>query len=170
MNYYFQALSQEFLGATVSFLPEFLSGLFVLSFFYLLNFFAGLIFKSMAKRSLDKKHNVWNILRTVTRLILLIIGVVTMLGTWGIDVSAIITGLGLTGFAFGFALKDTLSSILAGVMIMLYRPFSINDKIETCGVEGTVKSIDVRYTTIEDNGHLHLIPNSKIMTEKVTIV
>ena len=57
-------------------------------------------------------------------------GLVTALGTLGVDVSALVAGLGLTGFALGFAVKDTISNILAGVLLLVYRPFSKKDYVE----------------------------------------
>ena len=61
--------------------------------------------------------------------ILLLIGVISALGTIGIDISAMVAGLGLTGFALGFALKDILSNLISGVLILLYEPFKLNDSI-----------------------------------------
>ena len=62
--------------------------------------------------------------------------IITVLGTWGFDVSALLTGLGLTGFALGFALQDVLSSCIAGMLILFYRPFQLHSKISTMEVEG----------------------------------
>ena len=67
------------------------------------------------------------------KITVLIFGVITALGTLGVDVSALVAGLGLTGFALGFALKDTISNLLAGVLILLYRPFGIGNRIKISG-------------------------------------
>ena len=61
---------------------------------------------------------------------LVVFGVITALGTVGINVSALVAGLGLTGFALGFALKDALSNVLAGALILSYRPFRRGERIE----------------------------------------
>ena len=94
----------------------------------------------------------------------------TALGTVGINVSALVAGLGLTGFAVGFAFKDTLSNILSGVLILLYRPFIIGDKIKIADFEGEVISIDLRYTTLNAETGRVLIPNSKCFTDPVTVL
>lgn len=96
--------------------------------------------------------------------------IITVLGTWGVDISALIAGLGLTGFALGFALKDVLASCIAGILILFYRPFQLNSKITVMGVEGTVIDIDLRYTTLQNKNEKHLIPNSKLISEKITIL
>ena len=51
-----------------------------------------------------------------------VFGAVTALGTSGIDVSALVAGLGLTGFALGFAFRYVLSNVLAGVLILMLPP------------------------------------------------
>ena len=73
----------------------------------------------------------------------MIIGFITALGTMGIDVSAIVAGLGLTGFAFGFAFKDMLSNFISGIMIFIYEPFKLGDTIEVDGKTGKVVDINL---------------------------
>ncbi len=101
---------------------------------------------------------------------LTIFGFITALGTLGINVSALVAGLGLTGFALGFALKDTISNLLSGVLILLYRPFEKGNRIKISGYEGIVVSIDLRYTELESEGNKVLIPNSKLFTDSVTVL
>src|SRR5205085_4136301 len=98
----------------------------------------------------------------------LIFGVVTALGATGLDVSALIAGLGLTGFALGFALKDVLSNLLSGIMLLLYRPFQIGDHIRMGEFEGTIQTIRMRDTLVHAaDGRLIIIPNTKLITEVV---
>ena len=105
-----------------------------------------------------------------TKIGLIIFGFVTALGTIGINVSALVAGLGLTGFALGFALKDVVSNLIAGSMILLHRPFKVHDKIGVAGHEGKVIDIDLRYTTIEADGKKVLIPNSTLFTKEISIL
>lgn len=103
-------------------------------------------------------------------IVIVIFGIVTALGTLGIDISALVAGLGLTGFALGFALKDSISNLLSGVLILLYRPFKTGDRIKIAGFEGLIISIDLRYTALESEGNRILIPNSKLFTDPVTVL
>jgi small-conductance mechanosensitive channel len=100
-------------------------------------------------------------------LALTLFGAVSALGTMGVNVSALVAGLGLTGFALGFALKDVLSNFIAGLLILLYRPFELNDYISVTGLEGTVTEIDLRYTTLQKEGQKFLIPNSVLFTNSI---
>jgi len=97
---------------------------------------------------------------------LIIFDLVTALGTIGINVSALVAGLGLTGFA----LKDVVSNLIAGSMILLHRPFKVHDIIGVAGHEGKVINIDLRYKTIEADGKKVLIPNSTLFTKEISIL
>jgi len=99
---------------------------------------------------------------------ILIFGIITALGAAGLNVSALVTGLGLTGFALGFALKDVLSNLLSGIMLLLYRPFNIGDHIRMGEYEGTIETIRMRDTLVRaSDGRLIVIPNTKLITEVV---
>ena len=110
-----------------------------------------------------------DLLGRVAKLALYVFGLVTALGTAGVDVSALVAGLGLTGFALGFAFRDVLSNLLAGVLILLYRPFTRGAKISVTGLEGTVIDIDLRYTKLQRESDLILIPNSNLFTNPITV-
>ncbi len=104
-----------------------------------------------------------------SRITLVILGLITALGTLGINVSALVAGLGLTGFALGFAMKDTISNLLSGILILLYQPFKLGDSIEVSGFSGKVATIDLRYTRLSAEDHTILIPNSKLFTDPITV-
>jgi hypothetical protein len=75
----------------------------------------------------------------------------------------------LTGFALGFAFRDALSNILAGVLIVMHRPFLRGDHISVVGFEGTVVGIDLRYTTLQKDDKIFLIPNSTLFTNPISL-
>lgn len=98
----------------------------------------------------------------------LVFGLITALGTAGLDVRALVAGLGLTGFALGFAFKDVLSNFVSGVMLLAYRPFHLGDLIEMGEFVGTIETIRIRDTLLRaHDGRLIIIPNSKLITEVV---
>jgi small-conductance mechanosensitive channel len=106
----------------------------------------------------------------VTSTALLLFGAVTALGTMGVNVSALVAGLGLTGFALGFAMKDILSNLMSGVLILLYRPFGVNDHITVTGLDGLMTDIDLRYTRLEKGDQTFLIPNSLLITNTIGLL
>ena len=113
--------------------------------------------------------SVVNLLARVANVGIWIVGLVTALGTVGIDVSAIVASLGLTGFAVGFALKDSISNLLSGVLILIYRPFRVGQSINVKSFEGKVTAIDLRYTTLEQDDEKILVPNSLLFTNPINI-
>jgi len=90
-------------------------------------------------------------------------------GELGFDISALVAGLGLTGFALGFAMKDAISNLIAGVMIVVYKPCEIGDRIEILGVQGEIIDVNLRYITVSDKLDRWLIPNSKIINSQLRI-
>ena len=100
---------------------------------------------------------------------MMLFGAVSALGTLGIDVGALIAGLGLTGFALGFALKDTISNLLAGIMVIIYKPFDQDDIILVGKYEGRVRSIDLRYTVLDYNDRIVYVPNSKLFVDSIVV-
>ena len=139
-----------------------------LVFFLLAKIIKRVITNNAERLKLDR--NLTSLLARTSSITLIIFGIVTALGTLGVNVSALVAGLGLTGFAIGFALKDTISNLLSGVLILLYRPFEIGNRIKISGYEGIVVSIDLRYTELDAEGNKILIPNSKLFTDPITVL
>ena len=113
--------------------------------------------------------NISQVLSGIVKNLMLIVGLITALGTLGVNISAIVAGLGLTGFAFGFAFKDMLSNFISGVLIFIYEPFKLGDTIEVEGKTGKVININLRYVTIEAENQKVLIPNSISVSKIITV-
>src|SRR5690606_13871416 len=84
-------------------------------------------------------------------------------------IGAMIAGLGLTGFALAFALQDIIASTLAGILLLMYRPFSVQDRIKVGSNEGIVSNINLRYTRLQNEGNAILIPNSTLFKEAIIV-
>lgn len=111
------------------------------------------------------QHFAVNAVEKVTFFIALIIA----LGHLGVDTSALIAGLGVSGLVLGFALKDTLSNFASGMLILLYRPFDVGHLVEIGGMQGTVRDLTLVSTILRtsDNKQV-LIPNSKVWGNPLT--
>jgi small conductance mechanosensitive channel len=109
------------------------------------------------------------LLASVARVSLLILGLITALGTLGVNILGIVAGLGLTGFALGFALKDSIANLLAGVLILLYRPFEVGERIDVGGLAGRVTQVDLRYTELDAENERVLVPNAKMLTDPIRV-
>jgi small conductance mechanosensitive channel len=91
------------------------------------------------------------------------IGFLMALSQIGISLGPMLAGLGIAGFVIGFALQDTLGNFAAGGMILIYRPYDVDDFVEVAGASGFVRKMSLVSTTITtfDNQTL-VVPNSKI--------
>ena len=162
-------LVQYFIDEATLWVPRVIGVVVIFVVFFILAKIIKRIITSAAER-LKFDRNLTSLLARTSSITLIIFGFVTALGTLGINVSALVAGLGLTGFALGFALKDTISNLLSGVLILLYRPFEIGNRIKVSGYEGIVISIDLRYTELDSDENKVLIPNSKLFTDPVTVL
>lgn len=139
---------------------------------FLLFWFSSRILRRLARR-FGANHklspDLINLLGQVSETSMLIFGIVSALGTLGIDVGAMIAGLGLVGFALGFALKDLLSNFLSGFLILLYNPFVRGDHIRVGVNEGKVVEINMRYTVLQAEGKEILIPNASLFSDAVIV-
>ena len=93
----------------------------------------------------------------------LVIGILIALSQIGISLGPLLAGMGLVGFIVGFALQDTLSNFAAGLLILVYRPFDVDDVIEAGGVAGKVSKMSLVNTTfLTFDNQTIIVPNSKI--------
>ena len=139
----------------------------LIAFYIMAIIIKGIIIRASRRLGLDK--HLTSLFARVSSITIIVFAIVTALGTLGINVSALVAGLGLTGFALGFALKDTISNLLSGILILLYQPFKIGQSITISGFEGVVVSIDLRYTELRSEQNRILIPNSKLFTDPITV-
>ncbi|GAB1039655.1 mechanosensitive ion channel family protein [Shewanella algae] len=126
--------------------------------------------KQVAARFDSAASESFRLISNSQRVVLIFIGAVLALSKLGFDVGALVAGLGLTGFALGFALKDAISNLIAGIMIVLYKPIKLGNKIDITGSKGTVVDLNLRYITVKDEGMTHLVPNSLFLNNKVSII
>ena len=113
--------------------------------------------------------DLYQVLGSAASLTIIGFGVMSALGTVGVDVTAVIAGIGIAGVALGFALKDIVSNFTAGVMIITFRPFVRGDLVEVSGAKGEVVGIDLRNTRLKGETADFLVPNQNILSNVVTI-
>jgi small conductance mechanosensitive channel len=93
----------------------------------------------------------------------MIFGLLIALSQLGIRLGPLLAGLGVAGFIVGFALQDTLSNFASGIMILLYRPYDVDDLIDVGGVYGKVNKMSLVSTTIATfDNQMIVVPNNKI--------
>jgi len=122
------------------------------------------VVRAASNRSkLDMSELLKNILVSTSGGVVMALGVLMALSSIGISLAPMLAGLGVAGFIVGFALQDSLGNFASGAMILIYRPFDVDDLVEVTGASGLVKKMNLVSTTILtlDNQTL-VVPNSKI--------
>jgi len=121
----------------------------------------NIILRAMRKAKVDE-----SIISFVGSLLLILFRVIVILATlskFGVDVTALIAALGAAFVTIGIALKDSLSNIASGVIIIINKPFKVGDFLEFGNKSGKVMKIELMFTTIltPDNREL-IVPNSNL--------
>lgn len=87
----------------------------------------------------------------------------------GIGTASLVAVLGSAGIAIGLALQGSLTNLAGGILLLLMKPFVVGDYIAFSGGEGTVKSIDIIYTTIVTNDNKVItVPNGSLSNGVIT--
>ncbi|HKK26865.1 MAG TPA: mechanosensitive ion channel family protein [Gemmatimonadota bacterium] len=86
-----------------------------------------------------------------------------VLSLFGIQTTSFVAVLGAAGFAVGLAFQGTLGNFASGVMLLIFRPFTVGDVVETGGASGTVRELGLFTTRLDTPDNVRvLVPNSAI--------
>ena len=121
----------------------------------------------LIKSSLDEALHKFII--SIAKYGLIIITLLITLESMGLDTKSLITVLGVSGGAVALSLKDSLSNVAGGFIILVTKPFSKGDFVDINGTQGEVEQIDVLLTTLKtfDNKAI-TIPNGVVSTAVIT--
>lgn len=142
--------------------------LLVYFFFCLADALAILKLERIEKEQRALRKEFINLAIRFFKFFIMVTGIAIVLNHFGIQMTAILSTLGIGGLAFALAAKDTLSNLFGGITILLDDVFRQGDWIRVEEVEGTVVEVGLRSTTVRtfDNA-LVTVPNSTIATQKV---
>lgn len=109
------------------------------------------------------------ILRKIVRIAVFVFTILAVLGKFGVQTASVIAVLGAATLAIGLALQGTLSNVASGVMLLIFRPFAVNDFITVGGVSGTVLEIGIFTTNMKTpDGIAIILPNGRIWGNEIT--
>lgn len=104
----------------------------------------------------------------ILRILGIVAAILLAFAVAGVEVGPALAGLGLAGLAVAFAVQSILENFIAGIILLIRRPFRAGDQIRSGDFEGTVQDIDLRVTRIIDyDGVVVLIPNVDVYTQPV---
>ena len=100
---------------------------------------------------------------TIVRTLVWVIGLLIILDLFGFNTASILTVLGAAGLAIGLAMKDSLSNIAAGIMLLILRPYKVGDYIDCGSVSGTIQQMGLFSTVLKTPDGLFVsAPNSVV--------
>ena len=133
----------------------------------LIAMFVGRLTRKIIMRAVEKvpslDHSVGNIFYSIARTFIWLFAVLIILDLFGFNTASLLTVLGAAGLAVGLAMKDSLSNIAAGIMLLLLRPYKVGDYVDCGSVSGTIKEMGLFTTTLSTpDGIFIAAPNSVI--------
>ena len=142
-------------------------------YFVLRHLIPVIIKQTMAQRmkgklgeEIKKRSNTLSSVLIKTSLtIIVIFALFTILPEFGINITAMLAGLGVIGIAVGFGAQTLIKDYLSGLFIILEDPYDVGDVVRVGGIAGLVEEIGLRRTILRDlDGIVHSVPNSEIKT------
>ncbi len=123
--------------------------------------------KLMLKANLDSI--LVNFITGIISSILMLFIIIAALGRLGVDTTSLIALIGAAGLAIGLSLQSSLQNFAAGVMLIIFRPFTAGNFVQVAGISGVVEKISIFSTLLRtgDNKAL-IVPNGKIYGDVIT--
>lgn len=156
------------LESAITIVPRFLAALLVIGLFWAIAAGVRALMRIIFRRIVEDL-TVENLIKQVAYYAVWALGLIVAADALGFDPQTVVTGLGLTGLALGFALKDIISNFISGILILILRPFELGDQIVVGDTEGSVERIELRATQIRNyDGRVVIVPNADIFTSRIT--
>lgn len=170
MHGFWQMVRQQFNGQQT--LAHLAVSLFWSGVVIVVTMFAGRYTKRLVRRLLLRAKLPPNIVAlagngvTVGSVILCAAVILSIIG---VPTTAVVTSLSLATAGVVLAFQDVLKNFIAGIYLLVERPFTIGDRVKVRDAEGSVEEVDIRTTALKtDAGVIILVPNTIIFTEIVT--
>ncbi len=158
----------KYVDQFTNYAPYILGALLILTIgAVIIRFFVHFLWKVLSKTKLEETGT--RFLVSAIKAALYVILAVMALSELKVPMSSIIAALGTAGLAIVLALKDSLSNVAGGFIVMFERPFKVGDYIEIGGHEGTVESITIlntRILTIDNKAVI--FPNATVASATIT--
>lgn len=134
---------------------------------FLISFIKKLLSKLLMKRHIDA--GIQSFIKSLVNILLTILLIIAVIGKLGVETTSFAALLASAGVAVGMALSGNLQNFAGGLIVLLFRPFKVGDWIESQGVSGTVREIQIFHTilTTADNKVIY-IPNGALSSGTVT--
>ena len=158
---------RELTQLTVQFVPKLLVAILILW----IGFKLVKMLKRVIMRGLDRRNaepSLKSFLGSLTDVLLKAMIIIMAMDVIGIKATSFIALLGAMGLAVGMALQGTLQNFAGGVIILLMKPFKVDDYIECGSYKGYIKEIRIFHTIMRPfNGRTIIVPNSELSNKSL---
>ena len=163
----------------IELIENFFLALLMILMAFPLNKFLTILINFLEKRVASNTETkiddiLFDLLKKFSSIIFFVIVIIMALDILGVNIMPFIAGAGVAGVAIGFAAKDTLSNLIAGILLIIDRPFEVGDRIEVWSAPtgsatwGDVIDVGLRATKIKTTDNIIIIiPNNEIMTRDI---
>lgn len=142
------------------------AGFMALAFYGLWLLAARVLWEARQRYHFDP--SLGQLLRNTLSVLIAVFAAITVLNQFGFDVLSIVAGLGIVGIAVGFAAQSTLSNFIAGITLLIERPFRIGDWVRINDQEGKVIRIALRTTWLRTRDNIFtMIPNDSVASSDI---
>lgn len=147
--------------------PALLAGVLILiAGFFVARWISRLANRWLTRKEVQLEPPVRMLIVRLVRFLVFALALVIAAGTAGVDVTALVTGIGVAGLGIGLAVQGVLANLVAGLNIIFTRPFRVGEYIEILGQQGQVQTIELFSTTLQHpDQSLIIIPNKQIVGE-----
>lgn len=164
---HFSSFWNSFLDWGKAYLPRLIAAIVILLIgWYLVKWICRSVKKAMTRGKTDA--GVISFVNSALKICLWIVLLLVIAAQLGLQVNSIIAALGAAAVAIALAVKDSLSNVASGILIIITKPFKVGDYIAVEGLEGTVYKIELMFTTLitGDNKNV-ILPNSRVSANNV---
>ncbi len=148
------------------------TGVIIMLAAYLASKIAEIIIQSWGKKITERiesriDDDLIPLFLKISKIVIISIGIIMVLSRFNVNIAPLIASLGIAGFAIGFAVKDSLSNVIGGIVLILDRSFAVGDKVSIDGDVGVIKEVGLRNTKIQTfDNEIIVYPNGDLMNKK----
>ena len=143
-----------------------LAALIALLGWWLAKWVSRMLYRALSRAGVEP--TLAGFLRNLAYAVLLVVVLITAMQKIGVSTTSLLAVLGAAGLAVGLAMKDSLSNIASGVMLIVLRPFRDGDSVQAAGLEGVIEEVRIFQTRMRTaDNRLIVLPNSMITTAPI---
>ncbi len=164
MAHYFD----RFTALAVSYIPQVVLAIITLIIgFWMANKVSNLVGSALRRRNVEE--TIIPFLSSIVNTVLKVMVLISVAGMFGIETTSFVALIGAAGLAVGLALQGSLSHFASGVLLLVFRPYKVGDRVTIAGFTGEVDSIQIFNTVLKtlDNKRI-FIPNASVTSGPIT--